>query len=98
MSLGFHLFDPSLTPFHVHHSSPITDVARTHHDGLSITFPLWDALVLTLPPLYWYKYQSSLALEQQVESLVSYPILFVFPLYFLPERQSHLISSLLHST
>jgi hypothetical protein len=45
-----------------------------------ISFPLWDTLVLALPPLYYYKYQSSLAIERQVESLVSYSIYFPSPL------------------
>jgi hypothetical protein len=43
-----------------------------------ISFPLWDALVLALPPLYYYKYQSSLAIEWQVESLVLHSINLVF--------------------
>jgi hypothetical protein len=62
-----------------------------------ISFPLWDTLVLALPPLYYYKYQASLAIEWQVESLVFYQFNHVL-LYFLPGRQFPLTLSLLHST
>jgi hypothetical protein len=63
MSLGSLLFDPCLTLFHIYHSPSITDVVCIHHDGLPpIYFPLWDALVYALPPMYYYIRDPLLAL------------------------------------
>jgi hypothetical protein len=52
-------------------SSSSLDVVCIHQLMIPFClFPLWDALVYALPPLYYYKYWPSTALEQQVESLV----------------------------
>ena len=55
--------------FHPHLPSPL-DVPHIHHDGLiylqvimaPLPFPLWDALVYALPPVYYYKRDPLLAL------------------------------------
>jgi hypothetical protein len=43
------------------------------------TYPLWDASVLALPPLYYYIRDPLLACRRQVESLVILSVLAIHP-------------------
>jgi hypothetical protein len=44
MSLGSLLFDLVITPFHIYHSSSITDVACIHHDELPYIYSPYGML------------------------------------------------------